>query len=206
MSHLDVLRWIWHVQGDWMVWNTVLAWVPVGLAALLFRGRTTHGGVPWWLGLVVFGLFLPNAPYVVTDLIHLPPTIDRLGPDAPVATTVYPVYAVFIASGFVAYTLSLGMAGTFMERAGRHSWRLPLRLATHALCAIGIFLGRWPRLNSWEPFTDPHSALHRIGNALAWDRAPGLIATLFVVTTVGHFLTKAVLDAIGSARRPRHAG
>lgn len=205
MSPLEVLRWVWQVQGDWLVWNTVLAWIPVALAAILFRRRAAHGGVLWWLGLVLFGLFLPNAPYVVTDLIHLPPTIDRLGPGAPVATTVYPLYAVFVGSGFVAYTLSLGMAGAFMDRAGRHSWRLPLRLASHALCAVGIFLGRWPRLNSWDPFTDPHSALHRIGHALAWDRAPALILTLFVVTAIGHGLTKAALDAATSVRRSAEA-
>ena len=47
-----------------------LAAVPAILAVPLFWG--THRRTPfWWLGVVVFALFLPNAPYVVTDIIHL---------------------------------------------------------------------------------------------------------------------------------------
>ena len=206
MSHLDVLSWIWQQQGGWMVWNTILAWVPVALAIPLFRRRTTERGVAWWVGLVLFGAFLPNAPYVVTDLIHVQPTIHRLGPGAPITTTVYPVYALLVTSGFVAYTLSLAMAGGYMERIGRHSWRLPLRIATHAVCAVGIFLGRWPRLNSWDLFTDTGGAFSRIGRSLGWDRAPSLILTLFVVTAIGHAVTKAVLDAALVGARAVHQG
>src|SRR5262245_2969471 len=59
----------------WMGWNTLLAWVPVVLAWGLFRGgadRSVSRSPLWWAGLVLFVLFLPNAPYVVTDLFHLP--------------------------------------------------------------------------------------------------------------------------------------
>src|SRR4029453_16226898 len=54
----------------WMLWNLILAAVPLLLAVPLFRhpGRRGPGG---WLGLGVVVLFLPNAPYVVTDLVHL---------------------------------------------------------------------------------------------------------------------------------------
>ena len=61
---------------DFLVWNLMLAWVPLlvalGLAAAYRRG---------WrgLGLVMLGgvwlLFLPNAPYIVTDVVHL----DEIG-------------------------------------------------------------------------------------------------------------------------------
>lgn len=204
MSRLHALSLLLEHSGDWMLWNTLLAWIPVTLAVPLFRRTSLRRGPLWWCGVVLFGLFLPNAPYVVTDLIHLGPTIDRLGPGAPVWTTVVPVYALLVISGFVAYTLALGMAGSYVSRIGRGSWRLPLRLATHALVAIGIFLGRWPRLNSWEPFTDPNGTVHRIGDALAWSQAPWLILTLFAVTAVGHQVTAWVLGRVGgrAAVRP----
>ena len=35
-----------------MVWNTVLALVPLGLALVLFRRGVTHGDVSWWAGVV----------------------------------------------------------------------------------------------------------------------------------------------------------
>nr|MDT0667417.1 DUF1361 domain-containing protein [Micromonospora sp. DSM 115978] len=61
----DVVR----SNGRWMTWNTLLAWVPVLLAGVLFRGvadRHVSRSPVWWAGLVLFALFLPNAPYVVT--------------------------------------------------------------------------------------------------------------------------------------------
>ncbi|GAB3866322.1 DUF1361 domain-containing protein [Nocardioides maradonensis] len=196
MAHLHTVAQLLDRSGGWMLWNTFLAWIPVALAVLLFRRGTSRRGPLWWGGVVVFGLFLPNSPYVVTDLIHVGPTIRRLGPDAPVWTTVVPVYALLVVSGFVAYTLALGMAGSYLERIGRGSWRLPLRFVVHAQVSVGIFLGRWPRLNSWEPFTDPGGTMRTIGHALAWDAAPRLILLLFVITAVGHALTQAVLSLI----------
>src|SRR5215813_31019 len=60
--------WRWH--GHWMAWNTGLAAVPLVLALLLFRqGRRRT--VPWWAGAVAFVAFLPNAPCVLTDVVHL---------------------------------------------------------------------------------------------------------------------------------------
>ena len=49
----------------WMVWNLILASVPLALAVPVFRHRGPRR-VGWWLGLGLLVLFLPNAPYVVT--------------------------------------------------------------------------------------------------------------------------------------------
>ena len=57
-----------------LVWNLVLAWVPLVLASLLVvsyrRGRSRVElfavGFAWLI-------FLPNAPYVLTDFVHLAP-------------------------------------------------------------------------------------------------------------------------------------
>ena len=62
------------------------------------------------------------------------------------------------------------------------------------MVAVGIFLGRWSRLNSWEPVVHPRDALERVLLALSWSDAPPLIAGVFVVTAVGHFVTRAVVE------------
>lgn len=56
----------------YLLWNLVLAWIPLLFAvALGWARRLQLGG----LALVALGagwlLFLPNAPYMVTDLVHL---------------------------------------------------------------------------------------------------------------------------------------
>ncbi|WP_306362102.1 DUF1361 domain-containing protein [Nocardia sp. CC227C] len=190
----------------WMGWNTVLAWIPVGLALLVFRmvkprERRLPVSPVWWAGAVLLLLFLPNAPYVVTDLVHLRHDIRWAG-DGPVVTTVLPVYAAFIASGFVAYYLVLGEMNRFLERSGFGAWRTPVTLVTQLLCAVGVFLGRWVRLNSWEPVVQPRGTFERTLLALSWEWAPILIAAVFVATALGHFVTRAVIEtAADSVRR-----
>ncbi|MSO78995.1 MAG: DUF1361 domain-containing protein [Acidimicrobiia bacterium] len=58
-------------NGPWMVWNSLLACIPLAFAVFLFTGPRTTRRPPWWVGLAIFVAFLPNGPYVITDLIHL---------------------------------------------------------------------------------------------------------------------------------------
>ncbi|MFC9893178.1 DUF1361 domain-containing protein [Nocardia sp. NPDC127579] len=199
---LDVLRRDW----IWMGWNTILAWIPVALALLIFRvapaaNRRFPRSPLWWAGLALFVLFLPNAPYVVTDLVHLRYDIAFVG-DGPVVTTVLPIYLAFIGSGFLAYYLALDQLGRYLDRNGLGNWRAPITVTLHFLCAIGVFLGRWTRLNSWEPMVQPADTFERVLLALTWSWAPILIAAVFLATATGHFVTKAVVEAaVASAGR-----
>src|SRR5256885_7205198 len=56
-----------------LVWNLFLAWLPLGFAFFADRFRASR------LCLLSFGflwlLFLPNSPYLVTDLVHLKPRL-----------------------------------------------------------------------------------------------------------------------------------
>ncbi|MCP9949302.1 DUF1361 domain-containing protein [Actinomadura madurae] len=199
---VDVLR----RDAWWMGWNTFLAWIPVGLAFVLFRGHRLSRSPFWWSGLVLFVLFLPNAPYVVTDLVHLRGDIIMSDRGGPVVTAVLPVYALLIGSGFLAYHLALSAALRHLGRLGLGAWQGRVTIAAHALCAIGVFLGRWARLNSWEPVVDPHATIERIVVHLTWAWAPVLIVVTFLVTWAGHFMTKAIAEASYAAtlRSARH--
>lgn len=184
-------------DGVWMAWNSVLAWLPVALAFAVFRRRASdHQRTPlWWMGVVLFVLFLPNAPYVVTDLVHLRDSVVLVGASWPVITGVLPVYGVFIGGGFVAYYLALRELSLYLDRVGLASWRAVTIASVHALCAVGVYLGRHARLNSWEPVVEPHDTLQRVVLTLSWQWAPLFVAATFVVTVVGYFVTKAVLEA-----------
>lgn len=184
----------------WMTWNTFLAWLPVVLAFMVFRRRAAdHVRTPlWWIGVVVLVLFLPNAPYVVTDLVHLRDDVVLVGGSWPVVTSVVPVYLAFIGSGFVAYYLALRELRLYLERVGLAAWRGPTMAGVHCLASVGVYLGRSARLNSWEPMVEPHDTLQRAILTLSWQWAPLMLAATFFVTVVGHFVTKAVLEAAWS--------
>src|SRR3954463_13557520 len=63
--------------GYWSLpWDLFLAWVPVPLAVAVERMQN-RPPVPWLGGLgvaFVWLLFFPNAPYLVTEFIHLHPS------------------------------------------------------------------------------------------------------------------------------------
>jgi uncharacterized membrane protein len=185
-----------HRDARWMTWNLILAWIPVGLALLLFRRGEGHRrtGV-WWVGAGLLALFLPNAPYVFTDLVHLRDDVLLVGHGGSVLSGVLPVYAAFIGAGFVAYYLVLRELGRYLTASGLGAWVAPATLATHAVCAVGVYLGRLARLNSWEPVVQPHDTLQRMVLTLSWRWAPVLVLATFLMTWAGHFVTRAVLEA-----------
>ncbi len=190
------------MDHPWLLVNTVLAWVPAAMAVLLFTfGRDARRGFVWWCGAVVFVLFLPNAPYVVTDLVHL--RSDVSATQGPVVTRVLPVYLAFITSGFLAYYLALLQVRRYLVHHGLRARVPAVVLGLHLGVAFGIFLGRWSRLNSWEPVVHPRDALERVLLALSWSDAPLLIAVVFVVTAAGHFVTRAVVETAWTELRGR---
>jgi uncharacterized membrane protein len=184
-----------HRNMWWMTWNLLLAGVPVVLGFLVFRSRGLRSPL-WWVGAVLFGLFLPNAPYVVTDLVHLRGDVVAARSDAAVVLAVLPVYALFIAAGFLAYHLSLVEVGRYVERLGLGASRRAIEVGVHAVCAVGVVLGRVARLNSWEPVVEPHTTFERIVVTLSWRAAPVVILGMFAVIWIGHALTRGVVEAV----------
>ena len=63
-----------NINRDLMIWNTFLAVVPLLLSFWLFRRSKPKGNwsrSPFWCVIfAVFVGFLPNAPYILTDIIH----------------------------------------------------------------------------------------------------------------------------------------
>lgn len=134
----------------WLAWNLFLAWIP--LAAALAASRAPTSG-PWralrasllagWL------LFLPNAPYLITDLIHLPGR-------TPAALSIdIPLFGAFAATGLLIFLVCLRVVHrrALARTAPGPAWALVL--ACVWLASAGIYLGRVLRWNSWDLIGDP---------------------------------------------------
>jgi uncharacterized membrane protein len=184
-------------NGTWMAWNLFLALVPLAIAVSLFarpRART----VGWWLGLGAFVAFLPNAPYVLTDVIHLVEDTRATSSPAVVSFALMPQYAVFFLVGFEAYVLSLLLVGRYLRRVGLARWIVPVEVALHALCAVGVHLGRFERLNTWDVITRPSL----IGRGITGMSAP-LLAVAFLSIALGYLVMKEVTLALMAYRAGR---
>jgi uncharacterized membrane protein len=184
------------LDNQFMAWNTMLALVPLALALALFRDHV-RTGVAWWAGAVAWLLFLPNAPYVLTDVVHLLDDI-RESSDSTFYTGLLPVYGAFFAVGFGAYVANLHLLRRFVFARGLAPRWLVIEMGVHALCAVGIYLGRFVRLNSWDVVTAPHTVTGTL-DELARRFPIGIMLITFVVLAAGTFVANAVLAASADA-------
>lgn len=188
---IDVLK-IAAPYSGWIVWNLFLAAIPLALSFWLFRWYRGGSSLLWWLGLLVFIAFLPNAPYLLTDIIHLIEAI-RAGYSAWVITLVFfPLHMLAIVGGFEAYVISLLNQGSFLHKQGAKRWIVGSELIVHALSAIGIYLGRFLRFNSWDLVTKPDILLIQTLDQLTQKRPLLIIAIAFVILTVLYWLMKQI--------------
>jgi uncharacterized membrane protein len=138
-----------------LVWNLFLAWVPYLFTML---AASFHLLFPraWWLLLgpaAMWLIFFPNAPYIVTDFLHLVhrPPIPLWYDIGLLATFAWTGCFLAIASLSTMQYLVRRFLGTVV------SWLFAG--AALALCGLGIYLGRFGRWNSWDLFFQPQEIL-----------------------------------------------
>jgi uncharacterized membrane protein len=196
---LDVVR----SNRFWMTWNLILAVIPAGLALALFA-RPHRRTAVWWFGVAVFVAFLPNAPYVVTDLIHLRGDAADAASDGVLVFGVLPLYAAFVTAGFLAYLVCTELVAREVRAARPAVRRWTVDLAVHLVCALGIVLGRIARLNSWDTITEPVGTAERIFTTLTWRGAPAAFVAIFVAVALTHLVLRTLVVAGADAARDAH--
>lgn len=151
-----------------LTWNLFLAAIPVGLGLALVAGVRFRHRATWWVGAALFVLFLPNAPYLLTDLVHLRPVGTRIRYRPTYVLVLLPVFAALVSVGLLAYGVAMGTVRQVLRRAGWWRYRWPVEAALHGLSAFGVLLGRVGRLNSWNVVTHPRWSLDAIERTLRW--------------------------------------
>ncbi len=187
---------LWSEGSSGMIPLVVGGLVVVGFTLLLDRvivDERPWSSPLWWTGVVLFVLFLPNAPYVLTDLIHLIEDVDSgLFGRRSIVGVLVPLYAVFCFIGFEAYTLALLSVRSFLRRFGLAAWTIPVELTLHAVCAVGIFMGRELRFNSWDAFHDPYTVASTSAQRLSQEDGAAFVVGMFAVILVLYTAFKLV--------------
>jgi uncharacterized membrane protein len=134
-----------------LLWNLFLAWLPflLALAAMRVQRRRLLLLVAAFLWL----LFLPNAPYMVTDLIHL-----SWRDHAPLWFDTLMIFS-FAMTGLLLGFTSLYLMHTLVRKLWGAVTGWLFVSAALALSSFGIYLGRFMRWNSWDLFTNPGGVL-----------------------------------------------
>jgi uncharacterized membrane protein len=144
-----------------LVWNLFLAWIPFGLAyiAYVLSGRRvlTYLAIPAFM--LLWLIFFPNAPYILTDLQHL----GQAAANVPVWYDVI-LLVWFSWTGMLLGVVSLNWMHEIVKREFGRGAGWVFVLAVASLSSVGVYIGRFIGLNSWDLFQNPDQTVTNL-----WD-------------------------------------
>lgn len=185
-------RFVWTGKGTFgfLIWNLFLAWMPILFSSLAQGLNKRSSSLLLTIACsVAWLLFLPNAPYILTDLVHLRP---RAG--------VPYWYDIFLMAGFAFHGLALGFfsmkqmhAMISLRMRPLYAWGTMLMFSIGA--AYGIYLGRVLRWNSWDILQHPIQiavdSLRPFVDPFAHKEAVVMTIVLSVFLFGGYLVTRA---------------
>lgn len=143
-----------HLSFYFLLWNLFLAWLPYCLISGYDKFQRKE------LQFVIIGLtilFLPNAPYILTDLFHL-----TLNLRAPLWFDLILILS-FSLLGLLYFILTTDrlfaiLAPFFGSRKLFNCVKFLVILSN----GYGIYLGRYLRFNSWDVISNPDTLLFQM--------------------------------------------
>lgn len=172
-----------------LVWNLFLAWVPLGVA-MVIDYRRSRGGASTPVFALLFAVwlvFFPNAPYILTDFVHL-----RLRPPVPLWYDALLLWA-FAWNGLILGFTSLWLVQEeLFHRIGTVGSRIAVA-AVLAVSGFGVYLGRFGRWNSWDVLHRPDALFTDIADVVL---NPGAHPHMLIFTVVFSGFLLAAYSAV----------
>ena len=131
-----------------LIWNLILAWVPLAFAIAAYSRARGRIDLLVAVLLVPWLLFFPNAPYLLTDFIHLGEGPAPLWYDA-LMLSAFAWTGLLLGFGSL-YLVQMIVRSTFGETI---SWLGVV--AALGLAGVGVYVGRFIGLNSWDAVVHP---------------------------------------------------
>lgn len=157
-----------------LVWNLFLAWIPFIVSSMMeYISTTKKYGMKKCISMLGLGfiwlIFYPNAPYIVTDIIHL----SNYNYYAPLDHAVgfsssfiiwydFILVMLFVFTGYILGHISLYTVHKMIERTYKKTIGWIFVFIVSILSGFAIYLGRFLRLNSWEIVSNPSGILKRM--------------------------------------------
>ena len=181
-----------HISGgltySFLIKNLFLAWLPYGFA-LVANFAFTRSRRAWPMILFFSGLwllFLPNAPYIITDFLHLQP---RSG--IPLWYDVGFIMSIALTGLFLGIASLRAVHGIIHHLAGPViGWGFAL--GAIGLSGLGVYLGRFLRWNSWDVIDSPLGividSLRIFRHPLGYAEELGFIFMIATLMLVGYWM------------------
>lgn len=170
------LKLVMKAPYNFMAFNTFLGYIPIEISFHLPK-LADRRSLLFWLTSLIWLLFYPNAPYVLTDLFHL----SWLHPHTNVSgilkstPSIWLIFAIMIISAFCCVLIGslelLNTSGLIAKvLAPRYPQLRYLLMVIFATCSsIGIYIGRFLRLHSIYMLITPSWFWRQILSAMTWN-------------------------------------
>jgi len=177
-----------------LLWNLVLAWVPLAIVWLLVK-RISKGSWLTWQNIaltLIWLVFLPNSFYLISDLIHLHETGE--------VSLMYDVvmFSSFIFNGLIAGMMSLFLVHRELYKRVSAMRAYTLVGAVLLACSYAIYLGRSLRWNSWDMLISPAGMLFDVSEQVV---NPTLHTQTFTTTMMFFVLLMSIYAVLWEMTR-----
>lgn len=192
-----IIRWasIGTPKYLFLIWNLFLSWIPLGISIIMSYIHTKAINKIRRVQLLSLGviwlLFYPNAPYMLTDYIHLKNSHSLL------TWFDLAMYSTFILTSLLVGFISLYLINRIVLKLTNKIIGWSFVVCVLFLSSYGIYLGRFIRWNSWDIILNPLnlfiSFFENINfDSLVFSLMYGILLTLIYAFLIG--LTYLKLD------------
>lgn len=156
-----------HAVFGFLLLNTFLAYIPIEIAMHINVHQTKWGFI---IMFILWMLFYPNAPYVLTDLFHL----AKINPyDSATGLMVFSlknwwhfgnlVFSALISSLFGIWSLS-HVSDVFANRLHltKPFFKVLVTVILTITSSVGVYVGRFLRLHTVYLFIDPNGVINEL--------------------------------------------
>lgn len=159
-----------------LTWNVFLGLLPFYFA---IKAHSSNSKSIRLFSAFLWLIFLPNAPYIITDMIHIPLNKGYEG---------FVLYLVAILSfaGLLSWFFSVRLMLARLPEVLK-KWEVLRKYGYLILCilsGIGVAMGRFARLNSWEVFYKPFDIL-KLTLEMYTDFMPWLVTVFISILLYG---------------------
>ncbi len=167
-------------------WNVFLAFLPLLFLYFFDKAKNIYLKALLFL---TWLFFLPNAPYLVTDLIHL----RDVGPEWMLWFDGMMIFIYALIGIFITAFVLLEMKKRLFEKSinKQNIFLIIISLLT----AFGVYLGRYIRFNSWDVLAQPIELANQIISTITIE----YMNPVFVTTII--FFTLFILASTESCKK-----
>ncbi|UOU98786.1 DUF1361 domain-containing protein [Chryseobacterium daecheongense] len=170
-------------------WNLFLAWIPLIITsfAVIFNVKSK---LSLMIMVIIWILFFPNSPYILTDLFHL-----KVRSSIPIWYDLVVILS-YAWTGLICGFISLGDIEKFLSAYLKRPMINLIVVVFLFVSSFGVYLGRFLRWNSWDILNNPFGLFNdiivRFVYPLEHTKTWGVTLLLGVMLNFMYFMIKVI--------------